>query len=117
MSKVINFWVLQVTGERVLELRFADVRAVTQHKDVYLNPMSVHQSHQIIDFIQKWEGFDMVVNCAAGISRSGAIALFLHTNFGYNLKPNFWKMSEPNPFCYGTLVVEYFKLKVSSQMR
>lgn len=99
--------------EKILRLKLSDVRAVTFHKDVFLNPISLNQVHEIINFIQKWNGHDFIVNCAAGISRSGAIAMFLHLHFGYELKPNFYKLSEPNPFVLGLLIMEFYKLNMN----
>lgn len=106
-----DFWKLKVDNERVLKLRFSDVRAVTPYKDKFLKPMSVDQAHEIISFIKKWEGYDFLINCAGGINRSSSVAMFLHLFFGYELKPYFYKLSEGNPFVLGTLIQEYMKLK------
>lgn len=104
-------WKLRVTGERVLKVDFADVRGVTTHKGIVYNPISVDQAHEIISFIKKWNGYNFYVNCAAGISRSGAVALFMHACFGYELKNHYFRLSEPNPFTLGILISEFYKRK------
>ena len=106
-----DFWKLQVDGERVLKLRFSDVRAIINYKGNIMRPISVEQAHEIISFIQKWEGYDILVNCAASVNRSASISMFLHLFFGYELKPNFYRSSEGNPFVLGVLIQEYMKLK------
>lgn len=106
-----DFWKLQVDGERVLKLRFADVRGVTTHQGIVYNPMNVEQAHEILKFVGKWRGYDILVNCAMGVSRSGAVALALHFLYGYELKPYYHFTSEPNPFCVGLLLCEYHKIQ------
>lgn len=106
-----GFWDLKVDGDRVLKIRFADVNADTFHKDVFLHAMNTDQAHEIIDFIEKWNGNDFLVNCFAGCNRSASVAIFLHLCYGYELKPYFYKMSEGNSFVLGLLIKEYLKLK------
>jgi predicted protein tyrosine phosphatase len=104
-----DFWDLKVNNNRVLKLRFSDVRAVTRHPkdDRWLKPMSRDQAVEIVNFVTEWQGFDFIVNCAAGVSRSGAIALFIHLFYDdYKLRDNFWLTSEPNPFILGMLTIE-----------
>lgn len=104
-------WNLKVDGERVLRVFFDDVPFPIVHKGLQYAPMNVDQAHQIIDFIKKWEGNDFLINCHAGIARSSSAALFLHLHFGYDLKPNFYRTSDPNVLVLGLLVKEYMKLK------
>lgn len=104
-------WKLQVSGEKVLNLKFSDVRAVTPYKDKYLNPMLAEDAHKIIQFIENYEPEICYVNCAMGVARSGAVALALNILFKYQLKPYFYKLSECNPFCLGMIINEYYKYK------
>lgn len=102
-------WNLKVNGENVLRLRFSDVRAVTTHKGKIYNPMSKSDANKILEFIEKNRDKDIIVNCAWGVARSGAIALAAHILYNYQLKPNFWMLSEPNPFIVGTLLTEFYR--------
>lgn len=104
-------WKLKVHGENVLRLKFSDVRAVTPHKGKNYNPMSVGQAQQIIEFIEKNKDKDIIVNCAQGVSRSSAVALYAHIVHGYSLKKNFYLTSLPNPYVLGTLISEFYFLK------
>jgi hypothetical protein len=49
-----------------------------------LYPPSALDAKQIVDFIKDNEGKNFIVNCEAGISRSGAICLFLEQCLSYN---------------------------------
>lgn len=102
-------WNLKVKGENVLLLKFSDVRAVTPHKNVVYKPMSTEDAIKIIGFLEKNKEKNILVNCAAGIARSGAIALFIHLCYGHCLKPNFWQLSQPNPFVLGLLITEFYR--------
>lgn len=98
---------------RMLQLTFSDVRGVTPHKSKVYNPMSTEDALQILNFIAANKDKKIIVNCNAGISRSGAICLFIHKTYGHHLKPNFWHLSEPNPFILGTLLIEHDKQKLT----
>ena len=102
-------WSLKVSGENVLRLRFSDVRAVTIHKRKTYNPMTVADAQRIIEFIEKNKEKDMIVNCAGGVSRSSSVSFFAHLCYGYQLKPQFWQLSLPNPMCLGMLIVEFYR--------
>ena len=102
-------WSLKVGGENVLRLRFSDVRAVTIHKGKTYNPMTVADAQRIIEFIEKNKGKDIIVNCAAGISRSSGVCLAAHILYNYQLKSQFWLLSEPNPFVAGLLIIESYR--------
>lgn len=51
--------------------------------DVYLPPTK-EQAAEIVGFILANREKSFVVNCAAGISRSGAVCAFLEKNLGYD---------------------------------
>lgn len=46
-------------------------------------PPTKEQAAEIVDFLEKNRGRNILVNCAAGISRSGAVCAFLEKHFGY----------------------------------
>lgn len=51
--------------------------------DVYLPPTK-EQAAEIVNFILQNRGKNFIINCAAGISRSGAVCAFLEKNLGYD---------------------------------
>lgn len=77
------------------------------YKGLEYPPIKISQAREIIQFIVENKDKNFLVHCRAGISRSGAICLFLANNFGHKLKGNFWSLSDPNPFIYGMLQIQY----------
>ena len=63
----------------------------------------------ILNFISLNKSKNFIINCYAGISRSAAVCLFLKVVYGYELKPRFWEISEPNAFILGKLLIERFR--------
>lgn len=73
----------------VLRLLFDDIDEVTEVKYLdereskNLYPMTEEQGQQIIDFlVHNRDVQTCIVHCAAGISRSGAVATFIKETFG-----------------------------------
>jgi predicted protein tyrosine phosphatase len=93
-------------SSKVLTLRFSDVTSKHTVLDgtVHL-PINEKQCLQVLDFINIHQGKDFIVHCAAGISRSSAICMYLHLFHGYELKPNFWELSFPNAYVLGKLII------------
>jgi len=104
-------WNLQVSGEKVFKVYFDDVPVRLTQNGLTYNPISIENAHQILNFINQWDGYDFIVNCHAGIARSGAVSLALHILYGYELKPNFFQLSESNTIVLGTLINEFYKIK------
>jgi predicted protein tyrosine phosphatase len=107
----IGLYPLQVSGDNVLRMRFADIRGVhsVQHKGQWYRPMSLDEAHKIMNFIEARKDHDYIVHCAAGISRSSAVCMYIHLIYGHALKPDFWLISDPNPYILGTLISEYHR--------
>lgn len=99
------------TEENVLRLRFTDICEEIQDKGKTYHPINDEQADQILNFVAKHDGKNIIVHCAAGVSRSSATCLFLHLFYGYELRKNFWQVSEPNKFVLGSLIVQYQKRK------
>lgn len=98
---------IQHNSEKCLSLKFSDVTGevtVKQHK--YMPPRK-EDIYKILDFISKNLGKDFIIHCHAGVSRSGAIAYFLHEAYNYDVHPHFWYLSEPNPYIFGKLLLEH----------
>lgn len=91
------FWSLQVSGDRVLRITFSDVTLPAFKGDRRYSPMTKCQAKIMSDFINRHQSKKFIVNCRAGISRSAAVCLFIHQQYGHSLKPNFWHLSHPNP--------------------
>lgn len=93
-----RFWNLKIDGDNVLKLAFSDVTRPVQKGSKQYTPMRRVQAKVIAEFIKKHQTKKFIVNCQAGISRSAAVCLFIHRQYGHILKPNFWKLSHPNPW-------------------
>ena len=105
-----DLYPLQFSDEsRILRQRFSDIHAAIESKGRTYNPINARHADEIIRFCEdnryKYENF--LVHCAAGISRSSAVCLFLSLVYGADLKENFWHLSEPNPYVLGLLLVRY----------
>jgi predicted protein tyrosine phosphatase len=102
---------LKVGGSSVFRTRFTDCYLPFEHKQKKYRPIDPKIANELLDFIIPNIGKNFIIHCAAGVSRSAAVALFLNQIFGYELKENFWHLSEPNSYIFGCLVVEYLKRK------
>lgn len=78
-----------------------------------LNPPGEEEAKLIIDFILNYPNRDIIINCAAGVSRSGAIAQFCEDRLGYK-----WGMykrrASPNRLLYRLLYDYYNSLNRES---
>jgi len=74
-----------------------------------LNLPSLKDDGKIVRFLLKHTDKSVIVNCAAGVSRSGAIAQFCNDFLGYEWEPFCKKNADPNHVLYD-LMVEYFNL-------
>jgi len=92
-----RFWNLQVSGDRVLRMVFSDVTHPIEKGGKHYNPMNSDQAKVLVKFISQHQDKKFVINCRAGISRSAAVCLFIHQQYGHELKPYFWNLSHPNP--------------------
>lgn len=65
---------------------------------------------KILDFININRGKNFYIHCHAGVSRSAAICMYLHLMEGYELRKDFWEISNsefwPNPLVLGRLIIE-----------
>jgi predicted protein tyrosine phosphatase len=92
--------------DMVLRVKFSDVRAPIENKGATLHPMSQMDAYNILGFIKLNKDKNFIVHCTAGVSRSGAVALFIHLKYGHQLRKNYWQLSEPNEFVLGKLMIE-----------
>jgi len=94
--------------ERILRVRFSDVTAPISkiaHDNMVFNPINDDTAKKIVDFIEENKGKNLLVHCAAGVSRSAAVCLYAHLTYSHGVKDNFWALSHPNKFVLGALLV------------
>ncbi len=95
-------------NDRILRVRFSDVVASTKKAgfgDLIFNPIDGDTALKIFNFAERHKDKNFLVHCAAGVSRSSAICIFLHLAYGHELKENFWQTSRPNKIVLGALLV------------
>lgn len=93
-----DFWDLRVEGDNVLRTIFSDITLSVRRGGKQYNPMNPDQAEAMAVFIGVHRHKKFIVNCRAGISRSAAVCLFISQQYGHSLKPNFWRLSYPNPW-------------------
>lgn len=67
-------------------------------------PPTAEIAKEILTFILQNRGKNFIINCAAGISRSGAICKFLEDVFDYEWPEQYKKLSSPNRLLYNLLI-------------
>jgi predicted protein tyrosine phosphatase len=90
-----------------LTLQFWDVTEPLVLPDYTANPVTEEQVNQILEFLLKYPDYDVIVNCAAGVSRSGAIAQFCQDILLYNWDNTAKRRATPNHLLYRMLVNQY----------
>jgi hypothetical protein len=85
----------------------APVSAIGQAQGTLLYPPDYHDARQIVDFILQHKGKHVLVNCAAGVSRSGAVAQFCHDMLGYDWMDMGRRAAAPNSVLYRKMVDYY----------
>ena len=90
-----------------LKLYFWDIVQETPYGDEILLPPSMEDAIKIVDFILANPDRDILTNCAAGISRSGAICKFCEDYLGYEWVQAFKNRAFPNKLLY-RMMSEYY---------
>ena len=75
--------------------------------DEWAEPPTKEQAKEIVDFILKHKGKNVIVNCKKGVSRSSAIALFCRDMLNYKWLEEGEKRAVPNHLLY-TLMRKYY---------
>lgn len=91
-----------------LKLAFWDIREPMEFKGEMLQPPSERDARKIVKFLLQHSEKSVYVNCAAGVSRSGAIAQFCQDFLGYEWNTFGKRCAAPNSRLY-TLLVEVFQ--------
>ncbi len=77
----------------------------------WLHPPSEMDANAIVRFLMDHEGKDIITNCFAGISRSGAVCKFLQDQMGYNWIHDHKILARPNLWLYSLMIQEHNKIK------
>ena len=72
-----------------------------------LHPPTKEDAKTIVDFVLKHKGKHVLVNCAAGVSRSSAVAQFCHDMLGYKWMDLGKRVAMPNKVLYKNMK-EYY---------
>lgn len=90
-----------------LFIQFWDVeKEITAWDDTY-PPATDEQIKTMLDFLKRNKDKNILVNCAAGISRSGAIAKFCNEKFNHHWMLNGKGNAIPNNYIYSRLCAHY----------
>ena len=95
---------LDRNNSKILTVRFDDVTSSSGCGIFSNKVIDDKTSLQMVKFIEENKNKNFIVHCAAGISRSGATALYIHLFYGHKLKKDFWRVSYPNKYVIGSLV-------------
>lgn len=91
-----------------LKINFWDAERITPGfgiGEMYF-PANESQIETLFSFLKEHSDKNIFVNCAAGVSRSGAIAQFLQDFYQYNWKFD-KKRAKPNKYIYQRLIAEF----------
>jgi predicted protein tyrosine phosphatase len=93
-----------------LKIEFWDVTKVFDYGGEIFTPPTDEDAQKIVDFILDNPGKDIIVNCAAGISRSGAVCQFCEDVLMYKWHEPFKKRAVPNILLYSKMLKYYRKI-------
>lgn len=91
-----------------LKISFQDFTRIEDVEEGDIPP-TIDHADGIIDFVLKHKDCDIIVNCAMGVSRSGAVCKFLEDYLDYNWLLLGKKHSNPNRLLYSLLKDSYIK--------
>lgn len=100
-----------------LKIKFWDLtKPIVSSDNVTFNPPGPKQARRLVEFLVKNRGKVVVANCAAGVSRSGAVALFCVDMFSYAWDRESKQRAVPNMHLYRLMVDYYLKKYVDSNV-
>jgi predicted protein tyrosine phosphatase len=88
-----------------IQVNFHDL---TENEEEGDRAPTLEDAKKIVDFIISYKGSNVLVNCVAGISRSGAVAKFCEEILGYHWIRFSKENSNPNPTLFN-LMKEYYE--------
>ena len=90
-----------------LKLSFWDLSEDIEYEGKIIGPPKLPKIAKMVNFLVKHQGKNVIVNCAAGVSRSGAVARFCEDELGYIWPKFFQNLSCPNVRIYRDMVNFY----------
>ena len=96
-----------------LKLAFWDVGEDFSMNGQSYPPASEKDAKKIVDFILQNPGKDILINCAAGVSRSSAICKFCEDILGYEWVKERKVHARPNTYLF-ELMLKYYKEKYNN---
>ena len=93
----------------ILTVQFTDITEDIEHRGKIYHKLDIKTAHKILKFVSTNKSKSFLIHCAAGISRSSAVSMFIHLRHGHKLKDNFWRTSDPNTHVLGMLIREKIK--------
>ena len=95
-----------------LKLEFWDLTDTLDYLGEVLEPPSGGDARMIVDFIIANKDRNILVNCAAGVSRSGAVCQFCEDVMGYEWLVEGKNLATPNTTLYIKMVNYYNSLNL-----
>lgn len=89
---------------RVLTVVFADVTYNFPYKEKVYKVINEETATTLVKFIEKFKDKNFIVHCTAGVSRSAAVCMYIHTIYRHALRNDFLKVSFPNNYVLGKLI-------------
>lgn len=96
---------LDRNSPKICTLQFADINDIVYREGTPYHPIGDDDCLKALKFINTNKDKNFIVHCAAGVSRSSGICLFLHLMYGHALRKDFWKVSHPNAMVLGKLML------------
>lgn len=109
-SVVLNPFALE-KNVPTLRISFWDLTREIEFMGDILYPPSSKDAEIVLSFILNNPDKDIVVNCAAGVSRSGAVAKFCHDFLGYEWPIEYKKRADSNSVLYSEMAKCLYRLR------
>ena len=92
-----------------LKIPLWDLTKEVEYQVKIIGPPTHKDARRIVDFILSYPEHHVIVNCAAGISRSGAVAQFCQDFLGCRWNEYTKRMAVPNSVLYRRMAEYWFE--------
>lgn len=89
---------LDRNSSKILTVRFTDITKIIGRDGIMYHPIDKETTLKILEFIERNKDGNFIIHCAAGISRSSAVAKYISETYGHELKPQFEYLCHPNNY-------------------
>jgi hypothetical protein len=90
-----------------LKISFWDLKEEIEYDGKLIGPPDIFKIAKLVNFLVKHKDKSVIVNCAAGVSRSGAVAKFCQNCLNYEWPVWCQELSLPNEVIYEDMVKFY----------